>query len=210
MPRSKSPPPLTSAEIKAKADAAEGLTVVDLLSDGDDEEEVFDPDGPKAKMGRPPSYSPEYCSRAEKLCLLGATDNEIADFFGVSVRTLHRWKNDYPDFCHALKTGKGNSDERIERSLFHKAVGYVHTAVKVFLPAGSREPVYAVYKEHVPPDTTAIIFWLKNRRPDAWREKHELSVKRELGELSDQEVMDAIVRLRTVQIGSEPATETLQ
>lgn len=129
--------------------------------------------------GRPTSFKPEYTAQAVKLCALGATDIEMADFFGVDVRTFYRWKNERPEFCQALKAGKEAADERVERSLYHRAVGYTHDAVKIFMPAWAREPVHAKYREHVPPDTTAMIFWLKNRRPDAWRDKSEQVIRHE-------------------------------
>lgn len=123
--------------------------------------------------GRPSSYSDEYAHQAEKLCLLGATDQEIADFFEVSVRTIYRWKADHPEFCQALKAGKEKADERVERSLFQRAVGYEQDEVKIFMPAGADKPVYAPYRAKIAPDTTAAIFWLKNRRKDQWRDRHD-------------------------------------
>lgn len=122
-------------------------------------------------MSRPSSFCEEYVAQAEKLCALGATDQEIADFFEVSVRTIHRWKADNEQFCHALKVGKAVADERVERSLYQRAIGYEQDEVKIFMPAGASEPVYAPYRAKVAPDTTAAIFWLKNRRPDLWRDK---------------------------------------
>lgn len=123
------------------------------------------------KVGRPTKFKPEFISQAVKLCALGATDQEMADFFGVDIRTLYRWKADNEEFCHALKAGKEVADERVERSLFQKAIGYEQEEVKIFMPAGREEPVYAPFRAKVPPDTTAAIFWLKNRRPDLWRDK---------------------------------------
>lgn len=121
------------------------------------------------KTGRPSSFKVEYIKQAEKLCALGATDQDLADFFGVHVATLHRWKHDHEGFCDALKSGKGIADERVERSLYAKAIGYSFDAVKVFQHEG--KPVYAPYREHIPPSDTACIFWLKNRRPDLWRDR---------------------------------------
>jgi hypothetical protein len=120
-------------------------------------------------VGRPTSYRPEYVEQAEKLCHLGATDIEVADFFGIDVRTLYRWKIAHPKFCQALKAGKETADARVERSLYAKATGYTYEAVKIFQYEGS--PVVVPYREHVPPDTTAAIFWLKNRRPTEWRDR---------------------------------------
>lgn len=119
--------------------------------------------------GRPTKFRPEFVEQAEKLCLLGATDDEIADFFGVTDRTLDRWKHTHEDFCRSLKVGKEAADNRVERSLYQKAVGYTFDSEKVFQFQG--EIVRAEIKEHVPPSDTATFFWLKNRRPKDWRDK---------------------------------------
>ncbi len=140
---------------------------------------------PEAKApGRPSSYKPEYAEQAEKLCNLGATDNEVAEFFNVSVRTVHRWKLEQEEFCHALKIGKAAADERAERSLFHKANGFTYTEQQAFkvktvtYKDGKRlkevEELQTIEVERFsPPDTTAMIFWLKNRKPGVWRDRHE-------------------------------------
>lgn len=121
--------------------------------------------------GRPSGFKPEFAEQAAKLCALGATDIDLADFFGVSDRTIYRWQTKYPEFCQALKAGKDTADDRVERSLYHKAVGYSFDAVKIFQHQG--EVITAPYREHIPPDTTAAIFWLKNRRKEEWRDKQE-------------------------------------
>lgn len=123
--------------------------------------------------GRPTKFLPEYIEQARKLCMLGATDQEIADFFEVEVRTIYRWKAEHDEFCQSLKAGKEVADERVERSLFQKAIGYEQEEVKIFMPAGAEDPVYAPFRAKVAPDTTAAIFWLKNRRPDLWRDKQQ-------------------------------------
>jgi hypothetical protein len=126
-------------------------------------------------MGRPSKYTEEFAIQATKLCRLGATDKDLADFFDVNTSTIWRWSQEHEEFCNALKVGKEEADSRVERSLYHRANGYSFEAVKIFMPAGAPAPVYAPYTEHVAPDTTACIFWLKNRRPDLWRDvtKHE-------------------------------------
>lgn len=124
--------------------------------------------------GRPSKYKPdEHPEQARKLCLLGATDQEIADFFEVEVRTIYRWKGEHEEFCHALRSGKAEADERVERSLYQLATGYEQDAVKIFMPANADTPVYAPYREKVAPNSTACIFWLKNRRSDLWRDKSQ-------------------------------------
>lgn len=129
--------------------------------------------GKKKKTGRPTAYKPEYAEIARRACLIGFTDQELAELLDVTVRTLYNWKNEHEEFLQALKAGKEIADDRVERSLFERAAGYKVEAVKIFMPAGAKEPVYAPYVEHHAPDTTAAIFWLKNRRPDEWRDKRE-------------------------------------
>lgn len=126
--------------------------------------------------GRPPSFKPEYVEQARKLCMLGATDMELALFLEVDVSTIYRWKHTHPEFCEAVTCGKEFADERVQRAFYNRAVGYDHPAVKIFMPAGADEPVYAPYTEHVPPDPSAALNWLKNRRGDQWREKTEVDV----------------------------------
>jgi hypothetical protein len=120
-------------------------------------------------MGRPSKFQPEFVTQAEKLCKLGATDMEIADFFEVDVRTLYRWKAEHEGFCQALKSGKDQADERVERSLYARATGYEHDDMDIRVVEGV--VVQTPIRKHYPPDTTAAIFWLKNRRAAEWRDK---------------------------------------
>lgn len=119
-------------------------------------------------MARPSKFKPEFIAQAEKLCKLGATDMELADFFDVEVRTLYRWKADNEAFCQALKSGKDEADDRVERSLYARANGYEHDEVDIRVVGGAI--VQTPIRKYYPPDTTAAIFWLKNRRAAEWRE----------------------------------------
>jgi hypothetical protein len=120
--------------------------------------------------GRPSSYRKEYADQAMHLCRLGATDADLAMALHTSISAIERWRARHADFRRALKAGKKEADERVKRSLYMRAVGYHYDAVKIFMPAGAKKPVYAPYVEHVPPDTTAGIFWMKNRDPAHWRD----------------------------------------
>lgn len=125
--------------------------------------------------GRPTDYKPEFAEQALKLCKLGATNATLADFFGVATQTINNWGSAHPEFLDALKVGKDEADEIVKKSLFQRAVGYSHDAVKIFMPGGATKPVYATYREHYPPDPTSMIFWLKNRKPAEFRDRIEHS-----------------------------------
>lgn len=124
--------------------------------------------------GRPSPFQPEFVEQAQKLAKLGATDIEIADFFEVNVRTIYRWKAENEEFCQSLKAGKEAADERVERALFHRAIGYEQKTLKIFMDKQGAV-VHAPYRERIAPDTTACIFWLKNRNPKAWRDKIDVN-----------------------------------
>lgn len=124
-------------------------------------------------MGRPSMYQPQFSEQALKLCRLGATDRELADFFGVSEQTINAWKTAHPEFLESLRAGKGMADAEVADKLFKRATGYEHAAVKIVANANTGQEHIVDYTERYPPDTTAAIFWLKNRRPDLWRDKTE-------------------------------------
>jgi transcriptional regulator with XRE-family HTH domain len=139
----------------------------------------------KMPAGRPSLYNAEYHPKtAEKLTLLGCTQREMAEIFGVAVETVEQWIKDHPEFSQAIARGKEPADAEVARSLYQRAIGYEAQAVKIFMPAGATEPVYAEYIEHYPPDTNAASLWLRNRRgrkraPDealAWSDRVETDV----------------------------------
>ncbi len=121
--------------------------------------------------GRPTAYKQEYAEQARKLCQLGATDIELADFLGVDTATIYRWRNTIPEFCEAVKVGKDACDDRVERSMYQRAVGYTFESEKVFQYQG--QIVRASVREHVPPEPGSQMNWLKNRRGLMWRDKQD-------------------------------------
>lgn len=149
--------------------------------------------------GRPTDYRPEYSEQAYKLCLLGHTDKELADFFEVVEATIYNWKNDFPEFLEATKRGKQIADGEVVASLYKRATGYKTTEVhrhKVegqafdteidenglnFVPNTDDTVLTKVIHKEVIPDVTAQIFWLKNRQRQYWKDKKDLEQSGYLG-----------------------------
>jgi hypothetical protein len=157
----------------------------------------------RGKGGRPTAYKPQYVERVRELCNNGATDAEIADAFHVDITTIWRWKCRFPEFCNALKTGKSEADARVERSLYHRAIGYSYESEKITVLRDGKI-VRVPYREHVPPDTTAMIFWLKNRQPAKWRDvqRHEVGTPGEFDRLTNEELLEkAITDARALGAG---------
>lgn len=128
----------------------------------------------KRPVGRPTLFRPEYVDQARMLCELGATDADLARFFGVEPRTINYWKEAHPEFLQSVKSAKADLDAQVEQSLFRRAMGYSHEAVKIFADVKSGATTVVPYTEHYPPDATSMIFWLKNRQPERWRERNEV------------------------------------
>ena len=117
--------------------------------------------------GRPSPYKPEFARIAGRLCRNGATDIEVADILGISVRTFYRWCLLHDEFTAAVRVGKGAADDRVERALYQRAVGYEHVAEKIVTPKGGGH-VVVPYMVHVPADVRAALHWLAIRRPKPW------------------------------------------
>lgn len=100
----------------------------------------------------------------------GLTDVQIAHNMGVTAKTLYAWKGAYGEICEALKRGKEVVDIQVENALLKRALGYEYTEERIEVSEKDGRKVIQTVKA-VPPDTTAQIFWLKNRRPDKWRDK---------------------------------------
>ena len=124
------------------------------------------------KVGRPTEYKEEYEELAFNYALLGATNPELAEFFGVSTSTIGNWFNDYPKFLDAVKRGKEEADANVAKSLYKRALGYKTKETRV--SSGGENDVISTLEKEVPPDTTAQIFWLKNRQKDKWRDRNHI------------------------------------
>ncbi len=125
-------------------------------------------------MARPSKYKAEFAKEAAKLCKLGATDAQLADFFEVSVSTINLWKVQHKEFSESVKVPKAEADEKVEQSLYRRAMGYEHDEVDIKVVAGAL--IQTPIRRYYPPDSTAMIFWLKNRKPGEWRDKQDVEL----------------------------------
>jgi hypothetical protein len=128
--------------------------------------------------------------QVEAWCRDGLTDEQIAHNLGISKDSFYKYKKEHSDFSDSLKRGKEVIDIEVENSLLRRAMGYTYEEV-------TKQPLYnivtgepirndkgehiiaitKVVKKEVQPDTTAQIFWLKNRKPVEWRDKHEQEIE---------------------------------
>jgi transcriptional regulator with XRE-family HTH domain len=124
---------------------------------------------PKHAGGRPTGYDPKtHPHLAELLASRGATVAEFADAAGVTDRTVRNWFAAYPEFAEAFKVNAAAFDERVERALVERALGYEMDSEEIRVVNG--EIVRVPARKHFPPDVSACIFWLKNRMPHKYKE----------------------------------------
>ena len=105
----------------------------------------------------------------------GLIEKQIAKNMGVAYSTLKLWKTKFPKLVEALAKGKEVVDREVENALYKRALGYWVTETKTTTLADGSVRTEETHR-HIVPDTTAQIFWLKNRKPDQWREKNDLTL----------------------------------
>ena len=121
----------------------------------------------KGKTGtarKPYKLTEEMPEIAQRLCAkYGATGDDLAEILGVSPRTVDTWMATHPEFAAKVDDGKKVADDAVEQSLYSLAIGDKHAAIPV------------------PGNVTACIFWLKNRRRQEWRDRHDLEHSGKVG-----------------------------
>lgn len=145
--------------------------------------------------GKRTLYRPEFVRIAEKLALLGATDAQMAEAFDVGERTFQSWKARHVELSAVLKAAKLVPDAEVAHSLYRRALGYSHPEDDIRTVSagnGMSEIVITPTVKHYPPDTTAAIFWLKNRQPKLWRDKVEVESEVNMNLFPPKEELDAI------------------
>lgn len=137
--------------------------------DAKPESETKKPKTSKKRNGRPTLYRDELAARAKERCLLGATNEDLAEALGVDIETIKRWiRDDVGKFRTSVYEGRDGADAVVASSLFKRANGYEHDAVHFSAYEG--EVTATSYTKHYPPDTEAAKWWLKNRQPKKWRD----------------------------------------
>ncbi len=133
--------------------------------------------GIRTEKHRPTKYEPRHAEIGRKLVALGANDFEIAQAFGVEAKTITDWKLKHAAFAEAMRYRDEDGtfqNDRVKRSVLHRATGYTYHSEKVFVTDGrvTRVPVV----EHVPPSENAARFWLQNRAPREWNAAQNVNV----------------------------------
>lgn len=139
----------------------------------------------------------------------GLTEFEIASFFGIDRTQLWRWKDHDGDFRAALELGAEQANERVKASLYHRATGYTYQSEKVFQYEGRiiRAPIL----EHVPPDTTAAIFWLKNRAKGDWQDVSKIDMHASITANNDYDPRKlAMAMMAALREGLEAPAKTIE
>jgi hypothetical protein len=171
-------------------------------------------------MGRKGKYeewlNPDGLLRIEGWARDGLTEAQIAHNMGISVSSLADWKNKYPQLLDALKKGKAPVDIEVENALLKSALGHTQIIRKPIKVKTERQIVgegryveehieYAEEEVYTPPQVLAQIFWLKNRKPDKWREKQVIEA-----DTSALEKLDAILAQNIKNAGKQDDLEYLR
>jgi len=141
------------------------------------------------KTGRKSKYEPIFAKYVYYMALAGFTDVQMAEELEVSEATFHNWKRDHPELLESIKEAKILPDDEIEASLFQRARGYRAKATHISNYKG--EITETEYIKHYPPDTAAAFIWLKNRRPERWRDK----VEHDIGDTAAGKLQDLFDRV---------------
>ena len=123
--------------------------------------------------------TPEGLLKLEAWARDGLIDEQIAKNMGITPSTLYEWKKNYSEISESLKKGKAVVDIQVENALLKRALGYSYKEIKEEKTVDGKR--VTVTTKEVVPDTTAQIFWLKNRRPERWRDKQDIEHSGQMG-----------------------------
>lgn len=126
--------------------------------------------------GRDSLYDPSMNDQARKLALLGLTNDEMAAFFGIDVRTFQRWMVSEPAFCQAVNEGKVVADANVADSFYKRATGEHVEIEKLRVNKVTGESEIVKIKTYIPGEAPAALNWLKNRRRQNWQDKQDVTL----------------------------------
>lgn len=151
-------------------------------------------------MARKTLWCDDMAGFAKDLCLLGATDQDLAKHFEVSLATINNWKKKHLSFRLAIKAGKFVADAQVAGALFQRAKGWIceETDIRVI----DKKVVVTTYTKHYPPDTGAAIYILNNRQKELWR-SHQ--VFEHAGKIATDQLTDAQLAARAKAVAAELA-----
>lgn len=151
----------------------------------------------KKKRGAPSKYEKTIPNlrQIEKMAEKGFTNMEFADALGIAHSTFDNYLSQHDDLMGAVKRGRDKADKLVEQSLFQRAIGYKHKAVKIMQFQG--DPVKVDYVEHYPPDTMAGMYWLNNRKHREWKQKQTV------------ETVDGANKPLSIQVGTNAEAVSL-
>src|SRR5215470_6356121 len=155
--------------------------------------------------GRPTIYKPDYAEIARHACMLGASNETLAERFEVSRRTIDNWIATIPEFGDAVRHGREVADESVIAALYARATGMERKSVKVV--EGEGAPVTTTHTVQALPDVRACMFWLRNRRPEQWRENRAPVEDPYGGRDLAQELEEAEERMRRFERADRAAAE---
>jgi hypothetical protein len=133
-------------------------------------------------MGRKIKYNPDtFPLLAEGYAREGFNDKQIADKLGIGLSSFYKYQREFSEFLESIKKGKAPVDFKVESALLKRALGYTYeektTETRIDEQGNEKPAVVKTVKKEVPPETGAIAFWLKNRKPEKWREKQSIEVE---------------------------------
>lgn len=173
----------------------------------------------KNGVGRPTKFREEFIKWAEKFAKLGATNADLAKSFEVDTAQITRWMQSIPAFRTAIASGREYADANMADSLYRRGMGATVKQRKPVTLRDANGKTYveiAEYEESYPPDTMAASLWLRNRRPDLWRDRveHDVTLTARVGRLDDEEragkALELVSRLIDVTPSATPSDDATQ
>lgn len=157
-------------------------------------------------------YDPAMCERVRIMCINGAAIVDVARDLGISPSTVYYWRNQYPEFAQAFRSGGESAVDFAEIRLWEKAVGYRYqeeVVTKEIDPeTGMLTEKVSFHNKELPPDNSALFFYLKNRRPHKWKDRHEVSVNHNIRTLTSNEINSLILENAEYEVIKDPLAIT--